>query len=230
MTRLSPRRESSMSSYGVSQHMSDEQVDAALVPLHHSAGLHVEQQTEWHETFTDFETENRFIIYDFDSQPVYVAEEESGGIMRMLTRNIMNTARPFTMHLFTPDGEAIAVLKRPFRFYFHRLEVYDDEGEYVGSIRKRWSILRRKYVLLDPDEKPVFEVVGPLLKPWTFDIFDGDQQIGQIRKNWSGFGRELLTDADAFGVEYAEDLEVEAKLMLLATVFLIDIVHFENRG
>ena len=203
-------------------------IDSALVPLDQSAGLLVEQQTEWHETFTNFETENRYIIYDADGEPAYVAEEEGGGFLRMVTRTFMNSARPFTMHVFTPAGEPIGVLRRPFRFYFHELEVYDQDGDHVGTVRKRWSIVRRKYALLDPKGEPVFDVVGPLLKPWTFDVFDGDQQVGCVRKRWSGLGREMLTDADAFGVEYAEDLDVEAKLMLLATVFLIDFLHFEK--
>ncbi|TPV96909.1 MAG: scramblase [Myxococcales bacterium FL481] len=205
------------------------EISTALVPLDQSDGLMVEQQTEWHESFTDFETENRYLVYDPGGQPVYVAEEEGGGILRMLTRSLMNSARPFTMHMFSVDGQPVGTMRRPFRFYFHRLEVFDEDGDHVGTVQKRWSVLRRKYALLDPQGEPVFEVVGPLLKPWTFDIFDGEHQIGRICKRWSGLGREILTDADAFGVEYAEDLEVEAKQMLLATVFLIDFLHFENR-
>ncbi|MEE9382713.1 MAG: phospholipid scramblase-related protein [Nannocystaceae bacterium] len=202
----------------------------ALVPLEESSGLVVEQMVEWHESFSSFETENRYLVHDEHGDTAFIAEEEPSGILSMITRNIMNTSRPFTMHIFSPTGEPVAVLRRPFRFYFHQLNVYDSDGGFVGTVRKRWSLLRRKYVLLDPDGKDVFEIVGPFFRPWTFDIFEDGEQVAQIRKSWSGFGRELLTDADTFGVEYETELAVHAKLMLLATVFLIDFVHFENRN
>ena len=40
---------------------------------------------------------------------------------------------------------------------------------------------------------------------------DGND-IGMISKQWSGFGREAFTDADNFGVNFPQDLDVKAKV------------------
>jgi len=42
--------------------------------------------------------------------------------------------------------------------------------------------------------------------------------------------KEGFTDADSFGVTFPADWDVELKALLLGAVFLIDFVHFENRG
>ena len=46
-------------------------------------------------------------------------------------------------------------------------------------------------------------------------------QIGEIRKAWSGFVKEIYTDADNFGVSFPLDLDVNVKACLLGAVFLI---------
>ena len=50
---------------------------------------------------------------------------------------------------------------------------------------------------------------------------DGATKIGKISKKWSGFGREIFTDADMFGVCFPMDLEVKLKAVLMGAVFLI---------
>ena len=48
---------------------------------------------------------------------------------------------------------------------------------------------------------------------------------------WSaGLLKEGFTDADNFGVTFPSDWPIESKTLALAAVFLIDLVHFENKG
>ncbi len=54
--------------------------------------------------------------------------------------------------------------------------------------------------------------------------------VGQITKQWSGLVNEVLTDADNFGVIFPMDLHVHHKATLLAAVFLIDFMYFEDKG
>ena len=42
--------------------------------------------------------------------------------------------------------------------------------------------------------------------------------------------KEGVTDADNFGVMFPADWDVESKALFLGAVFLIDFVHFENKG
>ena len=67
-------------------------------------------------------------------------------------------------------------------------------------------------------------------RPYTFFI-DNPQgvEVGRITKEWSGFGRELFTDADTFRIEFGEtERSQEMRLMLLAAAFAIDLDFFER--
>lgn len=47
------------------------------------------------------------------------------------------------------------------------------------------------------------------------------QEIGKISKQWSGFSREMFTDADFFGISFPLDLDSKMKAVLLGACFLI---------
>lgn len=47
------------------------------------------------------------------------------------------------------------------------------------------------------------------------------EKIGKISKQWSGFAREVFTDADFFGITFPLDLDVRMKAVLLGALFLI---------
>lgn len=45
--------------------------------------------------------------------------------------------------------------------------------------------------------------------------------VGRISKQWTGFIKETLTDADNFGINFPMDLDVRMKAVLLGACFLI---------
>ena len=47
------------------------------------------------------------------------------------------------------------------------------------------------------------------------------EKVGKISKQWSGFAREIFTDADFFGINFPMDLDVRMKAVLLGATFLI---------
>jgi hypothetical protein len=53
-------------------------------------------------------------------------------------------------------------------------------------------------------------------------------EVGKVTKQWSGVAREAFTDADNFGINFPMDLDVRIKTVLLAAVFLIDFMFFEQ--
>jgi len=191
------------------------------------SGLVVNQQKEWGEILTGFETKNRYTISDVSGNKLYLAVEEAGS---MLLRWFLKALRPFTIAVLTEDGQVALRVMRPFRFYFHRAEVVDSRGQSLGVIERRFSILRRIYSVLNSSGEEVFQMFGPILHPWTFQIRDGEVEYGKITKKWSGLLKEGITDADNFGVMFPAEWDVKLKALFLGAVFLIDFVHFENKG
>ena len=192
-----------------------------------TAGLMVKQQKEWGEILSGFETRNKYVVTDMAGSPVYLAAEENRSL---LLRIFLKALRPFTISIMGEDGRPVIRVDRPFRFYFHRAEVSDSQGRLLGAIERQFSLLRRIYTVYDESGQEAFQLFGPILHPWTFQIHHNGMEIGRITKKWSGLLKEGFTDADNFGVEFPVDWDIKLKALFLGAVFLIDFVHFENKG
>lgn len=189
--------------------------------------LVVTQQKEWGEILTGFETVNKYAVSDDSGRMLYWAAEEPGSI---LARWLLKALRPFTVAILARDGETVMRVERRFRFYFHRAEVIDAHGQSLGVIERRFSLVRRIYSVFDPAGQEIFQLFGPILHPWTFQIKSDGVEHGKITKKWSGLLKEGFTDADNFGVTFPAEWDVRLKGLFLGAVFLIDFVHFENKG
>lgn len=195
--------------------------------LSSAAGLVVSQQKEWGEILTGFETKNKYAISDLSGKALYLAAEDGGSI---LLRWFLKSLRPFTIVVVTTDGPEVFRIKRPFRFFFHRAEIVDSQGQSLGMIERRFSLLRRIYSVSDSNGEEKLQLFGPLLHPWTFQIRQDGIELGKITKKWSGLLKEGFTDADNFGVTFPEEWDNKLKAVFLGAVFLMDFVHFENKN
>ncbi|NRA59848.1 MAG: scramblase [Psychrobium sp.] len=187
--------------------------------------LMVCQQKEWGEIVTGFETKNKYAVSDEHGQQIYFAAEQKGSL---LARLFLKANRPFYLAVLDEASNVVISVTRPFRFYFHQATICDAQGKVLGVIKKEFSLLRRTYAVFDSSDREIFQLHGPMLKPWTFLIKNGDRELGKITKQWSGLLKESFTDADNFGVTFPIDWPVANKALFLGAVFLIDFVHFEN--
>ena len=195
--------------------------------LAETSRLVVSQKKEWGEILSGFETKNKYIISDDHGEQLGYAAEVGGSL---LARWFLKALRPFSIALLDEYGEEVLRIQRPFRFYFHTAEILDGEGNVLGTIKRQFSFLRRIYTVYDSSDNDSFELFGPILHPWTFNIREDGQDVGKITKKWSGLLKEGFTDADNFGVEFPHEWDKRLKAIFLGAVFLIDFVHFENKG
>jgi len=191
--------------------------------------LFVRQKKEWGEILTGFETCNKYEIADGTGNPLLLAAEVGGGFLTSILRLFLKALRPFEIQILTPDGQMALSIQRPFRFYFYQVSVYDAGGELLGTVRRKFSLLRRMYTVADSSGTDRIELFGPILHPWTFEIRKGGVAGGKITKKWSGLGKEAFTDADNFGIEFPGQAPPSLRAVLLGAVFLIDLVHFEKQ-
>ncbi|MCA9773364.1 MAG: hypothetical protein KC466_13200 [Myxococcales bacterium] len=199
-------------------------------PIAAAEALVVTQKRELLEIFTELEGKNNYEIRDDHGRAVLYAGEANRGVLAFILRSWLKAARPFTLAVANPAGERYLTVRRPWRFYFYRLEVSDGAGAPLGVVRRRFKILGRRYTIDGADGQSIAELHGPLIRPWTFKLIVGDREVGAIRKRWSGILKEAFTDADNFGVEFADaTLPVVLRRLVLAATFLIDFVHFEAR-
>lgn len=190
-------------------------------------GLAVSQKKEWGEILTGFEGTNKYVVSDERGTELFYAVEEPGSV---LARLFLKAYRPFAIDVVDRDGEKLLRIERPFRFYYHTAQIFDGSGRLIGTLERHFSVLRRLYSVLSANGSKLFDLFGPLLHPWTFEIQENGAQRGMIQKKWSGLAKEAFTDADNFGVTFPRDWPVERKTLALGAVFLIDFVHFEDKG
>ena len=98
----------------------------------------------------------------------------------------------------------------------------------MGAIQRRWSWIRRIYVIEDAQGRVVADLFGPFLRPWTFEVRVNEQVQGTIAKRWSGLAKEMFTDADNFGVDLVRLPDPQLRALAFAATVLIDVVHFER--
>ncbi len=205
--------------------------DRPLGMLATTRSLKVKQVKEWGEILTGFETTNRYQIADDDGRPFLVAGETGGGLLAMVVRMFLKAKRPFTMEVRSLQNRPVLTVDRPFRFFFSAAHVTGAEGEQLGTIQQKFKLFGRLYEVLDSRGAVMATLQGPFFKPWTFVLKTGAQELGSIKKVWSGLGKEMFTDADSFGLELSPALQDPTlRLLLLGATFLIDFVHFEDKS
>ncbi|CAG0901092.1 unnamed protein product [Darwinula stevensoni] len=117
-----------------------------------------------------------------------------------------------------------------------RLEVFAPPDQLIGKVEQEQSLLVPKFQIMDSEGKRVARIKGPIS---TLSIFgsvkfqaksEGGKAIGAIKKEWSGLFKEVLTDADHYGLTFSPELDVNVKALVFAAAFLIDFMFFSKRA
>lgn len=211
--------------------------------------LLVHQQVELFEAFTGIDTKNRYQIKNALGQQVYFAYEESELCMRICC----GPQRSFMMHILNNMNQEVIRVVRPFQCCSGccwcadccdhcalTIAVESPPGQPIGHVRQRGSKWKAHYDILDTNFDPLLKIWGPCCfcqaVCCTCDIdfrlmtYDESQQIGKISKQWSGIAKEWFTNADNFGIQFPQDLDVKAKGTLLGALFLIEFMFFEQKN
>lgn len=130
-----------------------------------------------------------------------------------------------------PTQQLALTLRRPFFWLFSEMTVDGARGERLGSAKRRFSLLRKRYDLLDASGRTFATIASPMLHPWTFQIFDpSGQQRGEIAKKWAGMTQEMITVAQRFKIDFMNhDWPLAQRAVILATALTIDFDSFESR-
>ena len=199
----------------------------------------IHQQVELLEAFTGFETANKYNIKNSMGQQVFFAAEDSG----CLERNCCGKIRSFEMRIMDNTKREVITIRRPLRLcsccmcvpgLAQEMTVVSN-GAIIGYVRQKCGFLQPEFDILDVNNQRVLEIEGPmcycncsLCGDVKYVVKSNGQQIGEIRKQWSGLLKEAFTDADNFGVTFPKDLAVTVKATLLAATFMIDFLFFES--
>ena len=114
----------------------------------------IKQTKEWGEIMLGFESKNRFQLLDEGGQKIGYAAEEAKGVGQWFLRNLFGRCREAKIHIYDPSGAQIGRGEKPFRWFFHRMEVFDGDN-HIGTIQRKWSLFERLFAverLLEADD------------------------------------------------------------------------------
>lgn len=201
-----------------------------LINLRDHTKILVHQKLEIAELF-GFETRNKYEILDENHLPLAFAAEQQKGVLGFIFRHYLGHWRKFEILFFTREREIFMRARHPFRWFFQRLEVYDEKELYLGAIQQRFSIFSKRFDVEDSEGKLLSEVSSPLWRIWTFEFKERDRSVAVVTKKWSGLLNESFTDKDKFLLEYRKpNLDPTHRALILASAIFIDLQYFEEKA
>ena len=204
-----------------------------LDPLLHAQRLMVRQVKEWSEILLGYEARNRYEVQDETGRLVARVAEEGSGLGRWFGRQFLGSCRRATLHVLHADGDEMARIEKPFRWYFQEVVLWEN-GLPVGTVVRRFSLFVDRFAVLGPDGRQLLGIERGFWDHFrfrgTFRATRNDVEVARIRKEWRGILAEAFTDADLFGIEYAlPSVPATVKKLLFAATFLVDFTCFENK-
>jgi len=201
----------------------------------------VKQQVEMMEMMTGFETANKYKIKNEFGQDMMFAAEMSD----CCQRQCCGPNRAFELVINDMANNLVLKVTRPFSCMpslcncccMPTMQVQNGQtGVQIGDIRMSWSAcgannwFPNEFTLYDAVGAPFCTCHSPCCEPWTFNIMQNEQIVGQISKKFSGLAKELFTDADNFGCAFPPTANAEQRAVVLALVFLLDFCYFEDNN
>lgn len=187
----------------------------------------IHELAEW----VGFETRNKYELTDAGGVVLGFAAEQQKGLWGFLLRQWLGHWRRFDIYVFNRDRERALTLRHPFRWFFQRLEVFDQQGAMIGALQQRFSVLHKSFDVEDGRGKVRYEVRSPIWRIWTFTFTKHGREVADVQKRWSGMISELFTDRDNFVLNmHGENLDGEDRLLILAAALFVDLQYFEAKA
>ena len=186
--------------------------------------------------FTEFERKNKYCVVNVRGERVFYVVEDSTKCARCCWEP---SSRPCKLEVFDNSRKEILRMVLPCRCHSgccfccpQEMEVYSGDT-LLGTVTENWSSWRTSFSVRDAPRETVLTIKGPWCESSSNLEFqvrpaDGEHKVGDIKKQWSGLGTELFTNADHFGINFPLDLDVKMKALLLGACLLIDLMYVKE--
>jgi uncharacterized protein YxjI len=181
--------------------------------------------------FLGFETRNKYDIVNAQGRIIAHAAEDQKGMLGFLMRQFLGHWRRFDIVLYDAQRRLTAVGSHPFRFIFHRLEVRDANGRFLGALEQRWAWFSKEFDVTDAQGRYVMRMSSPLWRPWTFPFTRGSTEVAKVTKKWAGIFAEAFSDKEQFAVQFQDArLTAQERLLLTFCAIFVDLMYFEHKA
>ncbi|CAG8553615.1 6413_t:CDS:2 [Ambispora gerdemannii] len=172
-------------------------IPTGLAAILSNSALVVVRQFEMLNIFLGFEQANKYALHDPEGNSVGFIAEEEQSFSSTLFRQLFRTHRPFRAVVMDAQGNVVLKVQRPFAWINSRIFISSGDDEPIGEVQQQWHLWRRRYNLFIGDTQ-FARIDAPILS-WNFNLEDEHGGIlGNVNRNFTGFGREIFTDAGQY--------------------------------
>ncbi|XP_077292860.1 uncharacterized protein LOC143915913 [Arctopsyche grandis] len=198
--------------------------------------LIIQQTIELSDMSSSIEPENRYILKIPEGETLYMANEHSTPLSRLLC----GSKRSFNMSLMDHTRQQALILNRRTAFSFlclpcivQEIQVISPPGEYLGSIQQEWTIVVPLFLIRNFSDDVIYVVEGPnknmcccTSMEVEFKILSADNmtQHGSIIHGWDIQAMNFNTVITF--PPTASDPKVKA--LIIGAALLIEYVYFVN--
>jgi len=174
-----------------------------------------------------FKAANNYDILDPANGQIIMEcrEDKLGAFTKFLRFTDWKRMTPFHVEIRTTDGRPVVTVKRGVSFFLSKVEVYNEQNQYIGGFKQKFFSIGGAFTVLDAHDQPVCELKGKWTG-WDFRFLSGEAKLAHVTKKWAGLGKELFTTADNYVLSISEQVPTDsvARQLILAAVMCIDMV------
>lgn len=174
-----------------------------------------------------FKASKHYVIYDLISgnQVLICKEERLGFFTKLLRFSDYSRMTPFALQIRDMENKLILEVSRGISLVFSTVVVKDGNKRVIGSFKQQLFSIGGKFAVLDKNDKQISMLQGSWTG-WNFKFTSDQVEHAQVTKEWAGIGKELLTTADNYVLNYSAYLKPDSELkrLILAAVMCIDMV------
>jgi len=108
-----------------------------------------------------------------------------------------------------------------------KIKVFDVHRNFIGVVRKHFSLLHPKIQIVDENGQEIFWIKGPKTVGWhKLKIGKMDQkEVGLIKRKCS---QNRLTSGDTFDIQFPLTANMKARSLIVAAILFLNMLWFEN--
>jgi uncharacterized protein YxjI len=174
-----------------------------------------------------FKASNNYDILDPETgETILLCREPNLGFFTKLLRfTDYKRMTPFHVEITDPAGKPVVQVRRGISLFRSEVEVLDDKGVRIGSLRQKLLSIGGKFEVVDARERPMCWLKGSWTS-WDFRFERDNVLLAQVSKKWAGIGKELFTSADNYMLTIDPGVATNdpVRQLILAAVMCIDMV------
>jgi len=124
-------------------------------------------------------------------------------------------------------GTVVLSIQRSFKLFKKKIKVLDVHRNFIGVVRKHFSLLHPKIQILDENGQELFWIKGPKDVSWhKLKIGKVDQkEVGIIKRKWC---QHRQTGGDTFDIRFPLTANMKARSLIVAAILSLNMLWFEN--